>query len=272
MKLNVITGLPRSGSTLLTNILNQNPKFFASSTSCVPQFVNGLSFNWSNSIEIKSMLDKDPDATNKRMRDTARATVEAWYAVENKEIIFDKSRAWASSSLLLQDIFPEAKIIVTVRDLRNVFASVEKQHRKNPILDESTNLIEKTIYNRADKMFSAEGLIGAPILGIEDLARRKPNGVIYVMYESFVQNPQVVMDRIYQEIGESPFDHDFDNVVNTSTDPDGFYLNKYPHKGEGKVEPGDPDEWKKYLSPDLGNTIMTRFADFNKFFGYTNNV
>lgn len=268
MRFNVLTGLPRSGSTLICNLLNQNPKFFASSTSCVPQLVNSLSFNWSNSPEIKGMLATDTEGTNKRMRHTARSMVEAWYAQEGKEVVFDKSRAWASSSLLLQDVFPEAKIIVTIRDLRNVFASVEKQHRKNPMLDEANNLVEKTIYNRADRMFGPEGLIGAPILGIEDLARRRPNGVIYVMYEAFSQNPQVAMDRIYQELGEEPFRHDFDNVVNVATDPDALYLNKYPHKGEGKIEPCDPDEWKKYLSPDLGSTIMTRFADFNRFFGY----
>jgi sulfotransferase len=168
----------------------------------------------------------------------------------------------------LKKIYPSAKIIVTVRDLRAVFASIEKQHRKNPLVDISGDGISKGIYQTADAMFAPTGMIGHCIEGIMDLIRRKPEGVVYVAYEAFSQNPGAIMGRIYDAIGEAPYKHDFDNVVNTAIDCDGHYLNKYPHKGEGKIEPCNTNEWKDYISPDLAQTIMQRFAAFNQFFGY----
>lgn len=266
--MNFLCGLPRSGSTLLCNVLNQNPVVYASSTSPMINVITGMSFNYSNSPEIKGQLD---ETMTERIRNTARAVLGSWY--NDKHIVFDKSRAWSNNALMLKDLYPKALIICTVRDLRNVFASVEKQHRKNAILDEATDLTQKSIYNRADAMFSPTGLIGSCIMGIEDMVRRNIPNVIYVGYENFCQNPKLVMDRIYSAVEsdgiiEPFFDHDFNNVVNVATDPDGLYLNKYPHKGEGKIIETDPNEWQKYISPDVAELIQTKFATFNKTFGY----
>ena len=60
----------------------------------------------------------------------------------------------------------------------------------------------------------------------------------------------------------------FENVENTANDPDFLYLYKYPHKGEGKVEKIDENEWKKYFSDDLAQLIMNRYKDFSTYFGY----
>jgi hypothetical protein len=103
-----------------------------------------------------------------------------------------------------------------------------------------------------------------------DLIRRKPKGVIYIHYETFSQNPKVAMERIYSELEEEKFEHDFDNIKNTAIDCDGHYLHKYPHKGEGKVTPCDPNELQKYISPDLAQTIMKQFSQYNQTFGYVN--
>ena len=53
---NVVCGLPRSGSTLLCNLLNQNPEVYASSTSIVPVILGSTSNIISNSPEFKSLL------------------------------------------------------------------------------------------------------------------------------------------------------------------------------------------------------------------------
>ena len=272
MRFHVVTGLPRSGSTLLCNVLNQNPKFYASSTSPVPAFINTLVHAWSNSVEVKGLLDKQEEQTEQRLKATAKGIIDNWYtSCHDGEVVFDKSRAWGVSSLLLKKIYPEAKIIVCVRNLVNVFASVEKQHRRNPLLDDAATPMEKTIYARADKMFGPEGLIGSPIVGIEDIIRRNPPGVIYVQYESFSKEPKMVMERLYSELEEEPYEHDFDNIKNVADDPDGFYLHKFPHKGEGKILPCNREEWKEYISVDLAMTIKGRFPDYNQFFGYINN-
>lgn len=264
--INVITGLPRSGSTLLCNILNQNSKLYATSTSELPRFLSEITNAWTNSIDVKNELNRDREKTEDKMVRTMRAYVEAWH--DSDKLVFDKSRGWSNNILMLQKLYPESKTIVMIRDLRNVFASIEKQHRKFPLLDEAGDMTSKTLFNRADTMFAPQGIIGAPIVGIEDIIRRKHKNVLFLKCEELTEAPKKVMENLYKFLELESYDHDFDNVVNTSADPDGFYLWKYPHEGSGKVEPTNQDEWKEYVSDDLARVIMERFEWFNKQFDY----
>jgi sulfotransferase len=266
MKFHTIAGMPRSGSTLLCNVLSQNPRFFASSTSCMAQTVRSLSNLWSRSPEVKSELLHDKEATETRMVRASRALVEAWYS-DKAPVVFDKGRFWNLGATVLHQLFPDAHMLVCVRDLRGIFASVEKQHERNPILDEAGNAVELTKYNRADRMFSPNGLIGQQILGVEDLLRRQLPYVHVISYETFVQNPQLIIDRIYTVIAETPYEHDFENVQRTATDADALYLNKFPHEGTGRIEARDED-WKEHVPPDIASLIMQRFRGYNQAFGY----
>jgi hypothetical protein len=200
---------------------------------------------------------------------SVRALVEAWYQGKG-EVCWDKGRFWNHNAPLFHQLFPDGHIFVMVRDLRAVFASIEKQHSKNPLLDDAASEVELTTYNRADRMFSPQGMIGAQVMGIEDLLRRQLPFVHIVQYETFVGNPQLIMDRIYAAIGEEPYQHDFEHVENTAAERlggDALYLNKFPHEGEGPVEPRKED-WREHVSPDIAQLVMQKFSGFNRAFGY----
>lgn len=263
----VITGLPRSGSTLLCNILNQNPAFHASSTSVMAQTIGTLSNLWSQSPEITSERLHDAARTDKRMVNAARKLIAAWYE-DAKGTVFDKGRGWTHHALVMKQLFPKAKIIVTVRDLRSIFGSIEKQHRKNPMLDTAPTPLAKGVFSRADQMFSEEGLIGSPLHGVLDLLRREPDGLIVVQYETLASDPQMVMERLYAELGAKAYAHDFDAVENTALDSDPLYMDKFPHEGCGKIEPVNPREWQDFVSPDVAQQIMALHPLFNQRMGY----
>ena len=53
------SSLPRSGSTLLQNIMGQNPKFYATPTSGVLELVFGARANYTNSPEFKAQDAED---------------------------------------------------------------------------------------------------------------------------------------------------------------------------------------------------------------------
>ena len=260
--------MPRSGSTMLCSLLNQNPRFYASSTSCLAQTVRSVSALWSRAPEIKSDLLHDKDAAEARMGRATRGLIEGWYADEADRVVFDKGRLWNYNALLLRHLFPTATLIVCVRDLRNIFASIERHHETNPILDEASVPRERTVYTRADTMFGPEGLVGQPIVGVEDLLRRRLPFVEVVQFESLVANPRLAMDRIYAAIGEEPYDHDYDRVASTATDADALYLNKYPHHyADGPVrDPGDP--WRQTVPSDIAQLLIDRFPAYNRAFGY----
>ena len=268
MKMHVVTGLPRAGSTLLCNILNQNPRFWANSTSPLPNFLSSIINIWSNSIETKNLLEKDRINTETKMQNCLTSFAQNWLYQPEKEIFFDKSRGWTHHYFLLKRIFPDAKMVVLIRDLRSVFASIEKQHRKTPLFDDTQDPVQKGIFQRADQMFSPNGIIGHCLEGIMDLIRRDTKDVLFIPYEGLSKNPKFTMEKIYEEIGEPSFKHDFDNITNTAIDCDGHYLYKFPHEGSGKVTAVKADDWKEYIPNDLATTIMQRFNEYNKFFSY----
>jgi sulfotransferase len=259
MKLHTVCGTPRSGSTLLCNVLNQNPLFHASSASCVANTTRALSNLWSNSPEVKSDLIDDKEAAEKRMRGAVRALIEAWYhdrcngLVSDKErvqsetgewttivhppkkakVIFDKGRLWNHQAPALKHVFPEAHMFVCVRDPRDILASIEKQHAKNPLLDTASSPQELTLVKRVESHCEPTGMVGQQIDGIFDLVERKLPFVHTIDFDALVRHPQRVMDMIYEAIGEEPFEHDFVDIKNTAPDVDGLYHNKFPHEGNG---------------------------------------
>ncbi len=264
----VISGLPRSGSTLLCNILNQNPEFYAGSTSPLPEICSGFVNIISNSMEIKACLVNDSEATQKRLQGMIMGLIVEWYADKQDKVIFDKSRGWPFSSTLLRSVFENIKMIVTVRDLRSVFGSIEKQHQKTPIFDQAMNPIQKTITSRADSMMSPEGIIGQCVHGVEDVMMRKPDNVFVLQYESFTVDPATKIKELYNFLGLPHFEHTYDDIKNTSEDVDSLYLNKFPHQGVGKINPADKTEWEEYVPEELAKLIIERYPSYNQRFGY----
>ena len=79
--LHFISGLPRSGSTLLSGILSQNPDFHASMSSPVSSLINGSLEMTGAGSEFYNFFDEE-----KRMR-IAKAILEAYYADNDKPVI-----------------------------------------------------------------------------------------------------------------------------------------------------------------------------------------
>lgn len=233
----------------------------------MPQVLAGIIKTWSDAPEMRGALARDEHATRDRLKRSLRAFCDGWYQDKEDKIIFDKSRGWASNTMALRSIYPKSKVIILVRDLRDIFSSVEKHHQKEPLLDQGMDNINKTIWKRADGMFSPEGMIGGPIEGVMDVIRRKLD-TLTVKYEQLVERPKSVMTEVYEYLEEDPFEHDFDKVENQAEDLDALHLNKYPHEGTGKVTPSKPDGWKDVYTQDLAAKIMGRFTTYNMAFDY----
>ena len=170
--------------------------------------------------------------------------------------------------MALKHIYLDSQVLVMIRDLREVFASLEKQHRINPLFDHARSPEQKTMMGRAQFAFSNQGIVGGPLNGIYDIINRKLP-VHFVRYEKLTDRPEAMMKGIYEVLEEDYFEHDFDNIQNTATDPDAFYLHKFPHEGSGKIEsPPIDDTWKEYLNTAVVMHIMKSHAHFNQFFGY----
>src|SRR6056297_2046898 len=121
-------GLPRAGSTLLCNILSQNPRFEVTPTSPLCEYVNAMTRAFSASEQRKAYLDQDKAASC--FRGAIKGAIEGYFS---GPVGIDKSRGWTAKADLLTKIYGQKlKVIVPIRDLRGCVASEEMRFRQNP--------------------------------------------------------------------------------------------------------------------------------------------
>ena len=102
-----ISGLPRSGSTLLSGILRQNPDFHADISSPV----NALT---ENAISVITHSESNFSISENQRKDLLFGIFEGYYKHIDKPVVFDTSRGWTKKTSLLKNLFPDTKILCTV--------------------------------------------------------------------------------------------------------------------------------------------------------------
>ena len=96
--LHFIAGLPRSGSTMLCNILKQNPDIHSEAVSSLSSLVGSIHANWNGFDTNKEY----PNEVSKR--GALSGVMDGYYKHIDKPIVFDKDRQWISQIGLLEDI------------------------------------------------------------------------------------------------------------------------------------------------------------------------
>src|SRR5580698_969027 len=148
-----ISGLPRSGSTLLGAILRQNPVFSASITSPVALLCSALQQKMSGNTEFVTFFD---DA---RRANLLRGVFDSYYAdLDDSRVVFDTNRTWTGKIPLLTSLFPSARIICCVRDINWIIDSIERMLAQNPLqLSRIFNFSAGTsIYARAELLMNSD--------------------------------------------------------------------------------------------------------------------
>lgn len=263
-RFHAVAGLPRSGSTLLCNLLAQRPDVHVSSTSALPNVLGAVSGVMTQSAEVTSDLVAVP-ATAERAARVLDAVVGAWYAHVDEPVVIDKSRGWGPGALLLQRVRPEAVVLVTIRDPREVIASIERQHRRTAEYGAT-----ETLWARTSAMMAPTGLVGGPMTWVEDMVRRRLSGVSFVSYESLTVDPLGTLRRVDDALGLAPHGYDTTDVVSVATDVDALYRFKFPHVGAGPVE-ARPGGWSDVIDDELAAQIAGRYPFYMRAFGYGTN-
>lgn len=217
-----ISGLPRSGSTLLSAILRQNPRFHASMTSPVASLVGTLHSKMSGG-EFGIFFD---DSKKKKL---LQSTIDAYYAdvistLPDNGVILDTNRAWTGRMPLLASLYPNSRVVCCVRDIGWIIDSIEVMLAKNPLsLSKIFNFQPgHSLYSRVETLMHSErGLIGLPWSTLREAWFGADAGrLIFIQYESLVTEPETTMKKLYAELGEDNYRHDFHNVVYDEPDYD----------------------------------------------------
>jgi sulfotransferase len=263
------SSLPRAGSTLLQNILAQNPDIYATPTSGVLELVFAARGNYTNSAEFQA---QDSEQMKKGFLNFCQKGMIGFYeAITDKKYVVDKSRGWGIHYSFLDSIFPSPKIICMVRDLRDIYCSMEKNFRKNPekanpILDWS-KMQGTTIPKRIDLWAN-----GVPVgMALERLSEIHRLGydkhILFVKFEDLCLYPETEMHRIYNYLEIPYFQHDFDNIEQVTKEDDEVYGVFGDHTIRTKLEPVQ-SQAKKILGADVCNWIFDNYKWFYDRFNY----
>ena len=244
--LHLISGLPRSGSTLLSAILAQNPRFHAMMTSPVGSLYLSMLSAVSRSNDTAVFIDE-----GQRRALLTGVFWNYYYKIGEEKIIFDTNRMWCSKMPSISTQFPEAKVICCVRSIPWIMDSFERLCQNNPT--ELSGIFGfdpgGTVYSRINRLATSEGLVGFALDALReafygDFADR----LILVCYEALARAPRETLAEIYDFIGEPWFEHDFDHV---QYDADAFDL-PLGTPGLHRVRPKVASiERRTVLPPDL---------------------
>ncbi|HUB68718.1 MAG TPA: sulfotransferase [Candidatus Methylacidiphilales bacterium] len=264
------SSLPRAGSTLLQNILAQNPDFYVTPTSGLLELVFGARLNYTNSAEFKA---QDVLLMKKAFLAFGRAGMEAYFkALTEKPYVVDKSRGWGVHFDLLSLIFgEEPKIICMVRDLRQILASLEKKFRSNPdkhrAIENHANLTGTTTFKRA--MIHLQGPpVGLALDRLIEVHQRGWNKkMLFVRFEDLTTQPTQVMQKVYAYLGVPEWKHDFEKIAQITQEDDEAYGIPGLHQIRPKVEPLQND-YLETLGPDVIRYVQNQYAWYFQLFGY----
>ncbi|KAF1072564.1 MAG: hypothetical protein GAK45_00154 [Pseudomonas citronellolis] len=242
-----ISGLPRSGSTLLAAILLQNPRFHAGMSSPVGGLFTSVREQCSAGSEFASRISHD------QRRRLLRGLFDAYYADQSdKSVVFDTNRLWSANLPALRDLFPQNKVIACVRNVAWVMDSLERLFRANPF--ENTKLFNdaserNSVYSRVEALAQRNRLVGFAWSALKEaFYGEQADALLVIDYDLLVGSPEKVMRLVYQFLDEPWFEHDFDNLAYDAPDFDEALGVAGLHKVRPKVALA---ERRTLLPPDL---------------------
>jgi len=205
-----ISGLPRSGSTLLAAILRQNPRFHAGMSTVMGPLFSTIQPMLSARSEYHVFM------TDVKRNAILRSIFSSYYEdVHSDKVVFDTNRTWCGKVGAIGELFPKARIICCVRSLVWIYDSIERLIAKNPLEPSRMFNYEATsnVFARVNILNSSSGLVRASYNCLKD-AYYGPHSekLLLVTYESLTMKPADTMAAIYNFLEESPYVHDFENV------------------------------------------------------------
>lgn len=218
-----LAGMHRSGNTLLSSILNQNPEIYSGPISPIVEYfwqINKAILNNENNLRLQN---------NDRSIAMMKKMIPSYYADIKKPIIFDREKSLATPTnlyFLKKNIDPNPKIIFTVRPLLEVLASyvvIFGNRIEDMMLKDRWNMKKflSVNDNRAEYLMRSGGLIDNNLTSMESILNPENKDIInLVEYENLVKYPQETMNKIYDFIDLPHFFHNFNNIEKIEKDND----------------------------------------------------
>lgn len=234
-----LCGLPRSGSTVLTSILNQNPAVYASPNSALVELLVNVRNHLRVTEQARAFMQPEQE------HDVLRGIMLGMYHFTEKPVVIDKSRAWPhpENVALLNEVLPyQPKFIAVVRDLPSIMASFIQLIRNST----ESSYIDKALFEagrpllhseRCDWLFSAGGTIYESWHSLKmAFAAGYQKQFHLIEYDDLVTDPSHTLKKLYAFLELKPYEHDLKHIINPVPEDDSVYSIPGMHSVRPKLE------------------------------------
>jgi len=217
------TGLPRSGSTLLSSILSQNPNIYSAGNSPVCQLI------WDTFLSVSRNCKEQFISSNRDAAEFIEPIFDIYYKNVKSKFIFDKSRSWGHESniaLIKHCITETPKFVVLLRPIIEVFSSFVNLYDLNNI---PTNFLYDLMFEE-----NSEPIIRSYNCSLNLIEKHFEN-CLFIFYDDIINKPLDVISKVYSFCDiENNFTHNLNEIINKFPEND---MDAYGVMGMHTVRP-----------------------------------
>lgn len=218
-----LAGLQRSGNTVLSSILNQNPDVYSSPLSPVAQYM----WNIHTQKNVTDHVLRQNDFTGSNQ--VISGILPSHYAHIDKPVVIDREKHWgnpANLAMLRMYVNPNPKIIFTVRPVLEILASSLQIYLKTSRLDQEMRskdwwFRDSLTYeeNVCNYLMRPWGTIDNMLSTMDTVTSPENKDVFHIVeYDDLVLRPAEVMKGIYDFIEMDSYEHNYKEIVKAHID------------------------------------------------------
>tara|TARA_R110002072_G_scaffold79724_1_gene183688 strand:- start:299 stop:1099 length:801 start_codon:yes stop_codon:yes gene_type:complete len=251
----LLAGLPRTGSSLLSNVLAQNSKFYAEGNSGLCQLMwdtqQSCNYNCVEQLKANNKLD----AVKKML---VGGLPDLYYQGVCDKVIFDKCRPWVlpnNMEMAQSYIAEDVKAIVMVRPIDEIVRSFAKLYFA---IGRDDSIYKQLMDDNYD-------VIAGSFAATFAAASSKADNLLFISYENIIKDFTGVLDKIYNFIGEDRIIHDTSNIKQSIKEDTSVYETPKIHDIRSKISISNNDiilpAWVEEKTNFMTRTL---FEELNK--------
>lgn len=180
-------------------------------------------------------------------------------------VVIDKSRGWLRSFEYLLHVEPQARLLICVRELGQIYGSVEAQHQRMILVDFPDHLANHDRYARADALLGKEDVVGSPLRAIEavqDLAPEIQQRIHMAGFERLMSDPLAAMAEVYAWLGVKAHAFDPQGLHVHAHESDSHYQHKYLHQQHAAISAPEMHAIPRRIQLELERTYAWYYDNF----------
>jgi sulfotransferase len=194
-----VAGLPRSGISVLMAVLAQNPAFVARIDSPAESVFRALAERFAPGAPEADRL------SGAERLALLRGGIDAIYHDRPfGAMVVDANRAWLGHIEALAQLYPLSRFVICLRNPAQIVNSLAVE---GETADDALSAL-------IGDVMAPDGAVGAEMEGVRAaLASMQAERIFVLDYDRMVDDPEGVMDVLYDFLRMEPFDHDFAAVT-----------------------------------------------------------